>query len=383
MKKNKKSLRYFLEKLAINQVWSFITWLVVLIVVILIAWLIIWLVVSVMFGQDLPEFLTYKSAIPWTVSIIVFFFFARKTFLDGKSEIDANCVMLLECFGKFVGDKTKSLEEDKGVLKEGLNFVFPYLKILKKHNGVQYFLGQMLIPIFEDKTKTADLKDASVCLTANVTIQITDPRVAAYDNSDYLKIIKEIVQAAIADSIKNYTMTEAKERRGEFKLFNIFASDQEKQNNLNNPDAGKIPEEIIRIEKVFGIKLWDIIISDIDYTDEQIEQMMVISKAENEKEKSSIENLMKIEAANNRKDVGEIDANTESMKLGIITEADAKRIKDLGSANGEALKNYLAQAGIGIDDHKELEALKNLNESSLVVGDSLWAILEKLVKTKK
>ena len=414
MKKNKKSLRRSLEKVAINQKLTFFIWLGVLAVAILIPWGLISWGMNAVFEKETvvlnstekvgsekiinteeinskePEkaeaevtvLVIYRKTIPW-LCLVTFLFFSVKTFLDGRREVDANCVFLLECFGKFIGDKEKSLEEDDGVLKEGLNFVFPYFGFLKTHNDVQYFLGRTPVVIFGDKTKPADLKDASVYLTASVNIQIVDPRIAAYSSSNYKKIITDMVQAAVADSIKNYTMTEAKEKRGEFKLFSIFATDKEKEDNKNTPQTEKIPEEVSRIEKIFGIRLLDIVLSDIAYTEEQIELMTVISKAENKKEEMNILNQIAIATAKNNQKVVGIDTKTQNDKLVKTTKVEAKRMEDLGEAKGKALKNYLKEANIEIDDHKELEAIGAIDRSSVVIGDSLTGILGRLVATSK
>lgn len=349
MKKNvKNDPRSLIEKIAEKQALLIIVWMVfVLFIVIFFGSLAFWAFNFFVSGY----LLIAKIAIP-IICLISFIVSIWKIIKDSSVIIPENHMVLLECFNKFVGNIDEAPERSKGVIKSGLHFIFPYFNIFKIHNNATYFLGDMGIELFKNINKKTDftinLIDTSVNLSVVVIMRIFNPILCAYNVDNYQSLIIKKCESAITKKANKYNLNILLEFREFLSLDSIFPK----------TDSGCQNPELKVIEESMGVKLLEIIITDIGVQKKDQEYKAEILLAESKKKAADIENAKLLERGK---------TNLELIK--IETLGDVIKIRNTKKAEGESKKKYKEDIGF---DNKELlteEAISSIKDSDkLIVG---------------
>lgn len=268
-------------------------------------------------------------------------------FRKGRVIVKQNCATLVEHFGEYTGDMNKKFEEDKeGVLREGLTFLFPYLKIFKLHGGdIQYSLGRDEFELFKNG-ELVNFKDASVSIEARVIVKITDLRKAVYDNVDYKKTIIGVVESAIKETLEGYNLKELSEKKNEFEIFNIFSTKEEKEKNKNSQVDERQCEALDKIEKIFGIRIEEIIVPQIKYTEEEKASAAKINAEKNRQEEIKIANATKILEAENKAKIIEIETEAKAFQTTELALADGIAQSTTGLSRGQYIFNLQSKSGL-------------------------------------
>lgn len=383
--KKKKNLRSWLEKNAEHQTRILAVWVMALfvgavIIGVILNYAILERIVPLIAKTEIEKssVLSNGRLIIFLVCLLLFVIFSWKAYRKARVIIPENHVILLECFEKFVGENTDTLENGKGIIGEGLHFVFPYFNIFKAYNDDHFFLGKTGIELFEeiDKEKDfpVDVKDTSVNLAATVMIKISNPILAAYNVDDYEELIVKKCEAALRRRCIQYDLKGLLENKKDLTLESIF----------DDLDTDNKSMEIKKIKEDIGVEILEFIVTDIGIQKKDLEEREKILKAENEKRVSEIDNAKRIEKAKtDAKELG-IKTQSEMKRTKGLAEADAKRLKIINEVTAEnlgtltaaeagALKEFLEKTGLTIEEFLKKEWIDGPGsnaKNTFIFGDS-------------
>lgn len=375
MKKNEKDLRFLLKKNAGDQIFIIGIWLSVVLLLFLAAGAFL----NFILGKIILSITTASIGVVilknawWVILIIclgIFISHALKTIYKSRVIIPERHIVLLECFGEFLGEDNDAIDESKGVIHEGLHFIFPYFNIFKIHNNVAYFLGKMNIELFEgiDKSKDfpIDVKDTSVNVTASIIIKMKNPIAAAYNIDDYQGFVVKKCEAALRKKCAQWDLDQLIEKRKSLNLISIFSED-ESGFNENNPD-----KKIVDFEdfQKAGVEILDFIITDIGVQQKDLQQREKRLKEKSDQLAKIIELETRVKEAKAKQTIIEIETDTEAKRIKDLAEANAEAGLILSTKEGVALAEYLKESGLTIEQYLNEKALERLNESTTVITDS-------------
>ncbi len=344
MKKNEKGLRFLLKKNAGDQIFIIGIWLSVVLLLFLAAGAFL----NFILGKIILSITTASIGVVilknawWVILIIclgIFISHALKTIYKSRVIIPERHVALLECFNEFVGEDEDTIDESRGVIHEGLHFVFPYFNIFKINGDAPYFLGRKTIELFKGldvkKDFPIDVKDTSVNLTATIIIKIDNPIFAAYKIDNYQDFIVKKCEAALRKKCAQCDLEELLETRKDLTLKLIFS-------DLNSEGESVDIEEIKKV----GVNILDFIVTDVGVQQKDLEQREKILKAKNDQLAKSIENETKKQEAETKRIIVGIDSETEAKRVQVLAEANASKLK----IEGEALKKFKEETGFSNDN---------------------------------
>ena len=297
----------------------------------------------------------------WAIIALCLIFFIRhswKTFYRARVIVPEENVLLLECFNKFVGDNKDEFRDTqgevrkdlKGVIREGLHFVFPYFNIFKFHNNkTEYFLGNISIDLFKDVNKEKDfpieVKDTAVNLTATVTIRVHNLIFAVYGVDDYLSLIIKYCEEALRNKCSEYGLKDLLRNKKDFNLGSIFSGDKVKE-----------------IKKFTGVEILDFIVTDIGTKKSDMEAMEKVFQAEKELEEAEVKKGTKIKNA--EADKAESDIKAEAGKNRRIAEADAEAYAL--KKQGEAFEDYQVRTKLTSEQIIRLRTVETYGSNSKI-----------------
>ncbi|MCX6795360.1 MAG: SPFH domain-containing protein [Candidatus Falkowbacteria bacterium] len=262
------------------------------------------------------------------VGVISYILINALLLLAGKLEVQYNYEAQLEIFSNY--------EETLGC---GWYLIFPLFGICRIQNNTQYFLGQSTDKILDGPANLIDLEDVSVGIDGEVYYQIVDSEKAAYSVADFRKTVKEKSGSAVRGALGGKTFEEVNQNKREFNLARLF-----------------FPPEVAAIEEDYGVRLLEIVISDIILSAESMEIRKRILEAEANEEAAIV----------NRRTTKE-NAEAKAVEMGILSKAEKNKKIRLAEGEQEAIKKVKAELNGNVKDYIALKSLETITDKDKII----------------
>ena len=321
--------------------------------------------------------LNVPVALSSAISVFIFIGISAKALVNGWVVVNERWEFIIEIFGAYIGEP----------LKPGIYMLFPWFGFIVIRREV--FLGDQMMELYLDENVEkgfgggdVEFEDCSSSITAYLYFRITDSRAVTYTVYKWSKSLEEKTDSLLRSFMGLYKLEEVIKMKNNFCLPAIAM--------LTDfcPDPALTPAELESIKtknqadwtssgffkslEAWGILPIDLVISDINLTEELKQKRQMILAAEKDRdvakimlEKAETEKKITVKQAEAKRESAILLAEGKKKSLALEGEGEAQMLKEIATAmpHGKV-------PGFVINSRK-WEAIKENPNATIIDGSNL------------